>query len=152
MHPESELIAFVRGGLPPADRARVAAHLDGCAACRRAADESRVVLEALTAGVPAPPAVDWGRYQAELRARMAVPPRAWWRRPVPTVLVAGFATALVVCAVHGRQRPPGELVTVEETVLGAQLPLLQQYQIVERLDLLEDLDAIRQLDRLGGAH
>ena len=40
---------------------------------------------------------------------------------------------------------------MEETVLGARLPLLQQYQIVERLDMLEDLDAIRQLDRLGGA-
>ena len=34
-------------------------------------------------------------------------------------------------------------------MLGARLPLLQQYRVVERLDLLEDLDAIRQLDRLG---
>jgi anti-sigma factor RsiW len=55
MHPESELIAFVRGDLPPADRARVTAHLDGCAECRRAADESRAVLDALTAGAPTPP-------------------------------------------------------------------------------------------------
>ena len=106
MHPESELIAFVRGDLPPADRARVATHLDGCPACRRAADESRVVLEALVAGAPAPPALDWGRYQAELRARVAAPRRGWWRRPVPTVLAAGFATALIVFAVHGcRGRP-----------------------------------------------
>ena len=74
MHPESELIAFVRGGLPPAERARVAAHVDGCSACRRAADESRVVLEALVAGAPAPPPLDWGRYQAELRARVAASP------------------------------------------------------------------------------
>jgi len=151
MHPESELIAFVRGGLPPAERARVAAHVDGCSACRRAADESRVVLEALVVGAPAPPPLDWGRYQAELRARVAASRRAWWRRPVPTVLAAGFATALIVFAVHGLPRTPSDVVTMEETVLGARLPLLQQYQIVERLDMLEDLDAIRQLDRLGGA-
>ena len=104
MHPESELIAFVRGDLPPADRARVAA-----------------------------------------------PRRGWWRRPVPTVLAAGFATILIVFAMHGVPRTPSDVVAMEETVLGARLPLLQQYQIVERLDMLEDLDAIRQLDRLGGA-
>src|SRR2546430_14682743 len=99
MHPESELIAFVRGDLPPADRARVATHLDGCPACRRAADESRGVLEALVAGAPAPPALDWRRDQAELRARVAAPRRGSWRRPQPTVAAAGFAPVLVVCAV-----------------------------------------------------
>jgi hypothetical protein len=70
---------------------------------------------------------------------------------VPTALAAGFATAAIVFAIHGLQRAPSDLVSVEETMLGARLPLLQQYQIVERLDMLEDLDAIRQLDRLGGA-
>jgi len=34
-------------------------------------------------------------------------------------------------------------------VLGAQLPLLEHYRVVERLDLLEDFDVIRQLDRLS---
>jgi anti-sigma factor RsiW len=150
VHPETELIAFVRGELSPAEQARVAAHLDACADCRRAADESRSLLQALAASVPPPPALDWARYQADLRARVGGR-RAWWRRPVPTMLAAGFATALVVFVVHGLQRTPTDVVTVEETMLGARLPLLQQYQVVERLDMLEDLDAIRQLDRLGGA-
>jgi anti-sigma factor RsiW len=151
MHPETELVAFVHGDLPPTERARVAAHLQGCLSCRRAADETRAVLDALTAGAPAPPSLDWGRYQAEVRARVAASRRAWWRRPMPTALAAGFATAAIVFAIHGLQRTPSDLVSVEETMLGARLPLLQQYQIVERLDMLEDLDAIRQLDRLGGA-
>ncbi|HET7343691.1 MAG TPA: zf-HC2 domain-containing protein [Methylomirabilota bacterium] len=149
MHPETELIALVRDELAPAERARVAAHLEGCAECRRAAEESRALLQALAASAPPPPAVDWGRYQADLRARVGAR-RAWWRQPVPTMLAAGVATALVVFAVHGLQRTPSEVVTLEETMLGARLPMLQQYQVVERLDMLEDLDAIRQLDRLGG--
>jgi hypothetical protein len=46
------------------------------------------------------------------------------------------------------ERHPPEV--VEEAALGAQLPLLRQYRVVERLDMLEDLEVIRQLDRLGG--
>ena len=151
MHPERELLGYVTGELPEAARARVAAHLPACAACRRIVEESRAVLTALAAGPPAPPPLDWGRYQADLRARRQAPPRRrWWTRPWPALVAAGVATAALLLAVHGLDRP-GDLVTVDETALGARLPLLQQYQVVERLDLLEDLDAIRHLDRVGGA-
>ena len=68
---------------------------------------------------------------------------------MPAVLAAGVATAVLLLAIHGLDRRPGELAAVEETMLGARLPLLQQYRVVERLDLLEDLEAIRHLDRLG---
>jgi len=150
MHPDTELTAYVTDALPPAGRARVAAHLDACADCRRAVEEGRAVLADLATGVPAPPAIDWGRYRAELRARVqARPRRAWWARPMPAVLAAGVATAVLILAIHGLDRRPGELAAVEETMLGARLPLLQQYRVVERLDLLEDLEAIRHLDRLG---
>jgi len=108
------------------------------------------VLAGLADGAPAPPPPDWGRYRAELRARVQAPARrAWWARPMPAVLATGLATAVVLLVVHGQGRRPVELAAVEETMLGARLPLLEQYRVVERLDLLEDLEAIRHLDRLG---
>src|SRR6267142_2812956 len=130
MHPETELIPFLRGELASAEHERVAAHVAVCTECRGAIEESRVVLDALAARRPAPPDVDWGRYQAEVRAG-------------------------VVLGVRGLQRVtderrPTEVVAMDETALGAQLPLLREYRVVERLDMLEDLDVIGQLDRLGG--
>lgn len=149
-HPDAELTAFATGGLPPAERARVAAHLDDCASCRRTVEESRVVLTALAREIPAPAPPDWRRYRAELRARLQPPtPGRWWARPLPAMVAAGVATAVLLVAVYGLDRRPGELATVEETMLGARLPLLRQYRVIERLDLLEDLDAIRYLDRSG---
>jgi anti-sigma factor RsiW len=133
-HPDTALTGYVTGALLPAERAQVEAHLGGCVDCRRAVEESRAVLDALATSVAEPPALDWGRYRADLRARVErAPRRAWWARPLPAIV----------------DRRPAELATVEETVLGARLPLLQQYRVVERLDMLEDLDAIRQLDRFG---
>ncbi len=150
MHPDLELTAYLADALAPAERARVAAHLEACADCRLALDESRAVLAGLADGAPAPPPPDWGRYRAELRARVQAPARrAWWARPMPAVLATGLATAVVLLVVHGQGRRPVELAAVEETMLGARLPLLEQYRVVERLDLLEDLEAIRHLDRLG---
>lgn len=151
MHPEIELTAYAAGALTPAEQARVAAHLEACADCRRAVAESRRVLDGLAASLPAPPEPDWGRYRAELRERIETRRRSWWARPWPAVAAAGLAAALVLLVVQNFGTAPRDLPTVEETVLGARLPMLQQYQVVERLDLLEDLDAIRDLDRLAAA-
>ncbi len=154
MHPEIELIPFLRGELAPADRARVAAHVAACEECRRATEESRAVLAALAARQPAAPPVDWGDYQAELRGRVeARPRRRWYARPVPTVAAAFVIAATVLLGVRGVQqlteRPGADIVALEETALGTQLPLLREYPVVERLDMLEDLEVIRHLDRLG---
>lgn len=148
-HPDAELTAFVTGGLSPAERARVAAHLDDCAGCRQTVEESRAVLTALASEIPAPAPPDWGRYRAGLWARLQPPAPRWWARPLPAIVAAGVATAVLLVAVYGLDRRPGELATMEETMLGARLPLLRQYRVVERLDLLEDLDAVRYLDRFG---
>jgi len=155
MHPETELIPFLRGELAPADHDRVATHVAACQECRGAIEESRVVLDALAARRPAPPALDWGRYQAEVRARVAAPRRRWWARPVPTLAAAAVLTLAILVGVRGVQRVtderrPADAVAMEETALGAQLPLLREYRVVERLDMLEDLDVIRQLDHLNG--
>ena len=155
MHPETELIPYLHGELSAADHDRVAAHVAGCAECRQATEESRAVLDGLAARQPAAPAVDWGRYQADLRARAgARPSRRWWARPVPTLATAALLTVGVLVGVRGLQhvsddRRP-DAVVLEETALGAQLPLLREYEVVERLDMLENLEVIRQLDRLRG--
>ena len=156
MHPETELIPFLRGELAPADHERVAAHVAACAECRNAIEESRLVLDALAARrAPAEP--DWGRYQAELRARIAAgPQRRWWTRPVPTLAVAAVLSVGILAGVRGLQlvseeRRPTDMLVFEESTLGAQLPLLREYRVVERLDMLEDLDVIRQLDGPNGA-
>ena len=155
MHPETELIPFLRGELAPADHERVAAHVAACPECRHATEESRAVLAALAARQAAPPPVDWGGYQAEVRARAAARARRrWWTRPVPTLATAAMLAVVVLVGARGlhrmsEERRPADVVVLEETALGAQLPLLRQYRVVERLDMLEDLDVIRQLDRLG---
>jgi hypothetical protein len=153
MHPEAELIPFLRGELAGPDQDRVAAHVAACPECRQATEESRAVLAALAAR-QAPPPIDWGRYRADLRARLARRGhRPWWARPVPTLAGAAALAAAVLVGVLGLERltderRPVEVVALEETALGARLPLLREYPVVERLDLLEDLEVIRQLDRV----
>ena len=150
MHVDDSVVAYLSGELAPAEQARVAAHLEGCEACRRAVDESRAVLVALAPGRPAPPPVDWARYQTELRAKVARPPAR-----VVDAAVAGAARpprwrpSVLVLTLPTPDRRLTDLTAFDETVLGAQLPMLQQYRMVERLDLLEDLDVIGQLDRIG---
>jgi anti-sigma factor RsiW len=149
MHVDEKVVAYLGGELAPAERARVEAHLPGCAACRRAVGESRAVLAALAPGRPAVPPVDWARYQTELRAKVARRPRGWWMRPWPALAAAALATGVLVLTLQTPERRLTDLAALDETVLGARLPLLQQYQVVERLDLFEDLDVIGQLDQIG---
>ena len=148
MHVDEDVVAFLSGELAPAERARVDTHLETCAACRRAVDESRAVLAALAPGRPAAPPMDWARYQAKLRAAVALRRRGWWWRPWPALAAVAVGTVVLVLTLQTPERR-ADLATLDETVLGARLPLLQQYQVVERLDLFEDLDVIGQLDRIG---
>ncbi|MGH7275956.1 MAG: anti-sigma factor family protein [Candidatus Rokuibacteriota bacterium] len=154
-HLETDLVPYVRGELDPAERERVARHLDECADCRQDADDLRELLSKLALSAPPAPAIHWGRYRAELGEKLEArrARRAWWGRPLPLVLSAGLAGLLLVFAVWGgRQSGSGvDLVTLEEAVIGGRLGLLQQYAVVERLDLLEELEVIRNLDRLTGA-
>jgi anti-sigma factor RsiW len=162
LHPETELIAYLRNELPPASRETVVRHLEGCASCRETSAAFRALLDGL-AHVAAAPPVSWPRYRAELRARLEA--RAgrrrwvWWRHPLPVAVSAGLATALVVVALlapsawrgERRARPAESLNGFEEVVLGTRLDLLREYPVVEHLELLENLDVIRQLDGLTGS-
>lgn len=148
-HRETALVPFARNELAPDERARVEAHLAACEACRRALAEVRAVLVALAAA-PAPPAPHWGRYRAELRARIDARARTprWWRRPMPIAVSAGLAAALLLFMLWPApvEQRPVDLAALDETAIGARLDMLEHYDVVERLDLLEELDVIRELD------
>lgn len=153
-HPETELGPYVRGELAPSERERVARHLEACPECRRDAEGVRALLTELGRSVPVVPAVNWGRYRAELRLKLdarRARRRAWWSRPLPLALSASLAGVLLFFAVWNGWRSPGvEPMTPEETTIARRLDLLQQYSVVERLDLLEEFDVIRSLDQLPG--
>ena len=149
-HPETALVPYVKDELAPAERARVATHLEGCDGCRVALADVRAVLGAL-ALVPAPAEPHWGRYHAELQARLLQRARRphWWRRPMPIALSAGLAAALLLFMLRPTpvEKPPAtSLSQLEETTLGARLDILEHYDVVSRLDMLDAMDDIRQLD------
>jgi anti-sigma factor RsiW len=150
-HPETDLVPYLRGELPPAERERVERHLAECPDCRQDTELLRELIEHVARSIGQPPDVNWARYRAELRqkleARRARP--AWWWRPAPMALSAGVAGVLLLVAVWtGYQMTGGEPLTPEQASLGSELGLLQEYHVVEQLDLLEDLDVIRNLDGL----
>jgi anti-sigma factor RsiW len=149
LHPETALVPYAKDELAPPERARVAAHLDGCERCRVALADVLTVLGALAPG-PAPAEPHWRPYRAELRARLAERARAprWWRRPLPIAVSAGLAAALVLFTLRPApvERPATNLAQIEETTLGARLDMLRHYDVVTRLDMLDALDEIRQLD------
>jgi anti-sigma factor RsiW len=152
-HPDTDLVPYLRGELPPAERERVARHLEECPDCKQDTELLRDLLGNLAHAIGEPPEISWPRYRAELRAKLearrALVP--WWRRPMPLALSASLAGALLFVAVWGGREltksPDG--IGPEEVAIGSELGLLQEIRTVERLDLLEDFEVITNLDRLA---
>src|SRR5437762_8618471 len=142
-HPETELIAYLKNELPADARETVTRHLESCPSCGETSAAFRTLLDDLARDATAPPPMHWGRYRAELRARLDA--RAghsrwtWWRRPLPVAVSAGLATALVVVALlapsawRQERRIAENLNGFEEVVLGTRLDLLREYPVVEHL-------------------
>src|SRR5262249_27000622 len=156
-HPDSELVPYLRGELTPAERERVARHLEECPDCRQDTEVLRELLDNNVArAIGEPPAVNWARYRAELREKLdrRRARSVWWRRPMPLALSASLAGVLLLVAVWGSHQVSknGEPIGPEEVVMAQELPLLQDLRTVERLDLLEDLEVIRNLDTLATDH
>jgi anti-sigma factor RsiW len=156
-HPERDLVPFLRGELGADERGRVARHLEGCRECRETVDDVRRILEDLQRAVPAPPEIHWGRYRAELNERLAArrgaraARRRWLVWPLPLAASAALAAALLTVTLGpvGRGARPVEPPSLEETVIGNRLDLLENLRVLERLDLLENIDVIHSLDRLA---
>jgi anti-sigma factor RsiW len=149
-HPETALVPYLRDQLEPDEQARVAAHLDACSACHRALADARAVLAQLQ-DVPAPPEPHWGRYRAELRAKLEARARGprRWRRPMPIAVSTGLAAAVLLFTLRPTPvdpPPAASLTPIEETALGARLDMLKHYDIVQRLDMLDEMETVRNLD------
>ena len=153
-HPDADLVPYLREQLAPADRERVARHLDECPDCRQDTEQLRDLLGHVARSIGQPPEPNWARYRAELRekleTRRARGRASWWWRPVPLALSASVAGVVLLLAVWtGHQMLTGaDPFTQDEASIGRQLSFLEEYQVVERLDLLEDLDVISNLDGL----
>ena len=152
-HPDTDLVPYLRGELPPAERERVARHLEECPECKQDTELLRDLLGDVAHAIGQAPAVNWARYRAELREKLEARRGqiAWWRRPMPLALSASLAGVLLFVAVWGGRelsKSPDPL-GPDEVVIGHELPLLQDFRTVERLDLLEDLEVIRNLDHLA---
>ena len=154
-HLGADLAAHALDALAPTERLRAERHLAACPECAASLASHRELLRALAASVPEPPAVHWGAYRRELRARLAArrDGRPVWRRwrvaLVP--LTAGLATALLFLTIHGvgRRGEPRDVAALEETLIGRHLEIIREAPVVEHLALLEDLEIIRQLDRVA---
>jgi hypothetical protein len=149
-HPETALVPYLRGQLDVDERARVDAHLDRCADCHRTLADARLVLARL-ADMPVPRPPHWGRYRAELRAKLDARTRGrGWRRPLAIAVSTGLAAALLLFTLRPTpvETPPqtASLTPLEETALGARLDMLKHYDIVQRLDMLDEMDTVRNLD------
>jgi anti-sigma factor RsiW len=65
---DQDVVLYFYGELDPAERARVADHLRGCAACRQRLEDLHAIRQALAASpvVDAPPAGDWSGFMRRL--------------------------------------------------------------------------------------
>jgi anti-sigma factor RsiW len=162
MHPETELIPFLRDELNAAERERVRHHLDDCAQCRETKDAMAVTMRLVAARLAELPTPEWSAYRRELRlklvARAEARPR-WWRRPLvlwPSMATAGVGIAALFLAlsmrpsVHGAA-PGVDLLAMEQPTEAVDVGLLDNYPVVEKLDLLENYDVIENLDQVPTA-
>lgn len=172
VHPETELIPYLRGELSGDERARVGAHLEGCAQCRQSAEASSAILSKLAQVVEGVRDPDWAAYRAglkrKLRARQAssASMRGRWLRmredlrlpvfggwpsmAIGTAAVAVLAIAIVMHRGAGSSLAPGvDQLELQQDLGSTDVGLLANYHVVENLDLLENYDVIEHLDELG---
>lgn len=144
--------AYVDGEVSPAERSRVEAHVDQCAACAGALRETRQ-LTALLAGAPERRVSD--RFEHDLmaalqRAEPQAAPAAWWERfrlrfewrvRMPALATAGGLAAALVVSLAVTPFLSG---TGQHETAAADPRERSRYisQVVERHQQLEDSDAI----------
>ena len=168
IHPETEIVPYLRGELSAAERARVGAHLEQCADCRESAKASAAILSHLARAVDDVREPDWGDYRDELRRKLRAAQASggrvrgrWWadlQLPVlrwPSIAMGAAAVAVLAIAivVHrgagGPQAPEVDQLELQQELSSADVGLLVNYRVVEHLDLLENYDVIEHLDELG---
>jgi anti-sigma factor RsiW len=161
MHPETELVPFLRGELNAEDRDRMQHHLDGCGACRESMNALAATLHQVSSRLEELPAPEWSAYRRELRLKLAHRTEArsrWWRPGAAwaSLATAGLGIAALLLALSMRPSSTGvapgvDQLAMEQPAEAVDVGLLRNYPVVERLDLLEDYDVIEHLDELPAA-
>jgi anti-sigma factor RsiW len=98
-HVTKSLVAYIHGELPPAERKRVAAHLEQCGACRRALAAQEQLAAHLDARLPAltsPRPEQLTRLWVGVAARIKQPPR---RRSLPRPAFGVALTTSLLCII-----------------------------------------------------
>jgi anti-sigma factor RsiW len=162
IHPEIEIVPYLRGELSTDERARVGAHLEGCAQCRATADASSAMLSSLASVVDGVRDPDWVTYRAELRRKLRAsqesrgrvsarwPVFGWPSMAMGAAAVAVLAIAIVMHRGAGSMPAPGvDQLELQQELSSTDVGLLANYHVVEHLDLLENYDVIEHLDELG---
>jgi anti-sigma factor RsiW len=171
IHPENELIPYLRGELSADERARVGAHLEGCAQCRESAEASSAILSNLARVVEGVPDPDWAEYRGELKRKLRasqvssptmrgrlqrmredlrLPAFGWPSMAMGAAAVAVLAIAIVMHRGAGSAPAPGvDQLELQQELSSTDVGLLANYHVVENLDLLENYDVIEHLDELG---
>ena len=169
IHPETELVPYLRNELSGDERRLVEEHLDQCAQCRESAMSLRLLINC---------------HSSRQRLKLCRRPIGWriapicdanYLPPVPNLLtredaatvhvpIASFRLALVGDGASGgcnardhpghasrlRFQTPGVDQLEQQTDIGsADVGLLANYRVVEHLDLLENYDVIEHLDELA---
>jgi anti-sigma-K factor RskA len=161
IHPETEIVPFLRRELTADERERVGAHLEGCAQCRATADASSAMLSNLASVVDEVRDPDWPAYRAELkrklrdaqesrgrvRARWSV--FGWQSMAMGAAAVAVLAIAIVMHrGTASVPAPEVDQLELQQELSSTDVGLLANYHVVEHLDLLENYDVIEHLDEL----
>jgi anti-sigma factor RsiW len=167
VHPETEIVPYLRGELSVDERARVSTHLEGCEQCRASAEASSAILSNLARLVEDVREPDWTTYRAELNRKL-FEARAirggvlgrWWadvQLPIlrwPSIAVAAGAVGVLAIAIAthrgaGLPAPGVDQLELQQELSSTDVGLLANYHVVENLDLLENYDVIEHLDELG---
>jgi len=94
VHVDEWLVDHIRGELDPAERARVDIHLAACGECRASRDRVAGLMTELARTAPAPPAIHWGAYRAEVRDGHLVAMHPFAADPDPSPIGASYTDAL----------------------------------------------------------
>ena len=138
------VIDRLKGLSTPADEQRLAAHLDGCAACRTEAAATEAIWQRLGAAeVEVPSARLRARFHTALAAHEAAASRPWSERllgsfwPLQPAFAASLAVALLLAGVlAGRLLPSSgdtDVAALRDEVRTIGLALLDHQSAAERL-------------------
>jgi anti-sigma factor RsiW len=142
-HIAHRLQAFLSGGLSPADREQVDAHLSACPQCREERDLLAAAAPLISPLPPREPRAGFAAMVALNARDRHTPFLRWLRWSLGGVAAAGLAAvaaAILVPAAHPQRS--------EEVRIAQRLDLFEDLAVVQHREALEDLEVVAVLHTL----